>query len=276
METLELILGDCADKLKDLPSSSIDLVVTSPPYDDLREYKGYSFNFENIANELYRVLKLGGVIVWIVNDATVNGDKTGTSFRQVLYFKEIGLRLHDTMIWNKGCFTAVGSLTIRYAPVFEFMFILSKQQPKTFNPLKDRPNKCIGDKYHGHVTQADGTFKPMSNQGRLISDFGQRFNVWEIPPAVSLKDRCCHPAPFPRQLAKDHILSWSNEGDTILDPFLGSGTTGVAAVDLNRKFIGIEIAPEYFEIAKRRITDTDFHAIPDQLPDMSIYEEVEW
>jgi len=253
MLNVTLLLGDCAEKLKEIPDASVDLVVTSPPYDNLRQYKGYSFEFEKIAGDLCRVIKAGGVIVWVVGDATVKGSETGTSFRQALYFQSLGLNIHDTMIWNKGHFTAVGALRVRYAPVFEFMFVLSKGYPRIFNPIKDRPNKSAGRKYHGNVRQADGTSKPMCNQGKLLNDFGQRFNIWEMPSVMSNTERCGHPAPFPLRLAKDHILSWSNEGDTVLDPFLGSGTTGVAAVELNRKFIGIEIAPEYFDLSNSRI-----------------------
>jgi site-specific DNA-methyltransferase (adenine-specific) len=238
--------------MKSLPSQSIDLTVTSPPYDNLRTYNGYSFDFEGIAKELYRVTKDGGVVVWVVGDATINGSETGTSFKQALYFKEIGFNLHDTMIWNKGTFTAVGALTSRYAPVFEYMFVLSKGQPKTFNPIKDRQNKTFGRKNYGTIRQIDGTTKPMSNIGKPVAEYGQRHNVWELTPEKSNSNRL-HPAMFPESLAHDHIVSWSNEGDTVLDCFLGSGTTGKVAKQLNRKFIGIEISPEYLEIASKRI-----------------------
>lgn len=146
---IDLHLGDCLEVMKTLPRNSIDLTVTSPPYDNLRTYNGYSFDFEGIAIELYRVTKDGGVVIWVVGDATINGSETGTSFRQALHFKDIGFNLHDTMIWNKGTFTAVGALTSRYAPVFEYMFVLSKGQLKTFNPIKDRKNKHFGRTKHG-------------------------------------------------------------------------------------------------------------------------------
>ena len=252
MEEVDLRLGDCLEVLKTIPDKTIDLTVTSPPYDNLRTYNGYSFDFEGIAKELYRVTKDGGVVVWVIGDATINGSETGTSFKQALYFKEIGFNLHDTMIWNKGTFTAVGALTSRYAPVFEYMFVLSKRQPKTFNPIKDRQNKTFGRSKTGTFRQENGTTKPLSNIGKPIAEYGQRFNIWDVSAEKSNGNRL-HPAMFPLELAKDHIISWSNKGDIVLDCFLGSGTTGLAAKQLGRKFIGIEISQDYLTIAKERI-----------------------
>lgn len=250
---IQLHHGDSADVLASMPADSIDLTVTSPPYDNLREYNGYSFDFEQIARELYRVTKQGGVVVWVVGDATVKGSETGTSFRQALFFKECGFNLHDTMIWNKGGFSAVGALQTRYAPVFEYMFILSKGRPAAFNPLKDRKNKHGGTVLHGTVRQADGSTVEMTgNRSKVIAEYGQRFNVWDMP-AEMRRGMHNHPAPFPEPLARDHILSWSNEGDTVLDPFLGSGTTGAMAVQNGRRFVGIEISEEYLNIARSRI-----------------------
>lgn len=280
MEYPWLLLGDSVEKLKEIPDESVDLVVTSPPYDNLREYKGYTFEFEKIAGELYRVLRQGGVIVWVVNDETIKGNKTGTSFRQALYFRDqLGLYLHDTMIWNKGSFSAVGAMQTRYAPVFEFMFILSKGKPKTFNPIKDRLNKYAGinrktimhRKPDGSIFRTPLTAK----DGRFThTEYGSRFNIWEINPD-RLKKEYEHPAVFPIDIPRDHIISWSNQGDIVLDPFLGSGTTGIAAIELNRKFIGIEIAPEYFELAKQRINGDDIQEIA-HVQLISIYEEVDW
>jgi len=246
----KILQGDCLEVMKTLEDNSIDLTVTSPPYDNLRDYKGYTFDFEGIAKELYRITKEGGVVVWVVGDATIKGSETGTSFKQALYFKEIGFNLHDTMIWNKGGFSAVGSLQNRYAPVFEYMFVLSKGFPKTFNPIKDRKTKHGGKKASGTIRQADGTTKPMSKV-MIINEYGQRFNIWEQSPQ---RQTGGHPAPFPEKLAEDHILSWSNEGDTILDPMAGSGTTLKMAKKNNRNYIGIEISSEYIEIINKRLT----------------------
>jgi DNA modification methylase len=260
MDKVKLLHGDCLELMKDIPDGSVDLTVTSPPYDNLRTYNGnneqWSFEkFKAIAKELYRVTKQGGVVVWIVADATIKGSETGTSFRQALHFMDCGFNLHDTMIWSKPSFTAVGALKTRYAQTFEYMFVFSKGKPKTFNPIKDRKNINAGRKKQGTIRQKDGSFRPMSNWGKQYREFGIRYNVWDMPPVMSNIERKGHPAQFPEQLANDHILSWSNEGDAVLDPFMGSGTTGKMAVLNGRNFIGIEIDAEYFEIAKRRISE---------------------
>ena len=258
---IDLKQGDCLDVLQDFPDESIDLVITSPPYDNLRNYNGaiesWSFEkFQNIAGELFRVLKRGGCIVWIVADATADGSETGTSFKQALFFKDCGFRLFDTMIWNKNSSGAIGALN-RYENVFEYMFVLSKGRPKTINLIRDKPNKHGGLPRCGNgARESDDVVYPMSTAHRVVKQFGRRHNVWNINAALSKSDRCGHPAPFPVQLAKDHIISWSNEGDIILDCFMGSGSTGVACVNTNRSFIGIELDEHYFDIAKNRIEET--------------------
>jgi DNA modification methylase len=251
---IDLRLGDCLEVMKSIEDKSIDLTVTSPPYDNLRDYNGYSFDFENIAKELYRVTKDGGVVVWVVGDATINGSETGTSFKQALYFKDIGFNLHDTMIWKKPNFANPSSN--RYHQTFEYMFILSKNKPNTFNSIKDRKNiycGSLGSVGKNTSTQIDGTKK--IRERKVISEFGQRHNVWEINTSgqENMGKTINHPATFPEKLVFDHIISWSNEGDVVLDCFLGSGTTGKVAKQLNRQFIGIEISSEYLEIAKKRI-----------------------
>lgn len=244
--------GDCREIVPTL--GRFDLVVTSPPYDNLRTYGDCEWNWEiftQVAKPLAEGLSDGGVIVWNVADATIDGSETGTSFRQALHFKEIGLNLHDTMIWSKCGFTAVGSVSSRYGPVFEYMFILSKGMVATFNPIKDRRNKTAGRKGHGTIRQADGSFRNGSNAGKVSEDFGIRFNIWEIPnPGVAGNE---HPATFPIQIAADHITSWSKHSATVLDPFAGSGTTGRACKDLGRKCVLIEREEKYCEIAARRM-----------------------
>lgn len=195
--------------------------------------------------------------MWVVGDATVSGGETGTSFRQALFFQEKGMRIHDTMIWNKGCFSAIGALASRYAPVFEYMFVFSKGAPKTFNAIKDRPNKNAGKVIRGTIRNADGSTKPMSKE-ILISEHGQRFNIWDVSP---VRQTGGHPAPFPEAIAEGHILSWSNPGDVVLDPFLGSGTTGVCAVRHGRNFIGIERSEDYMAKAKRRIEEANVESL---------------
>lgn len=258
----KLMYGDCLERMKEIPDNSIDLVVTSPPYDNLRDYNKsseWNFNiFQNIAKELKRILSPGGVIVWVVGDATIKGSETGSSFKQALYFKEIGLNLHDTMIYQKpACrYPQIN----RYYQHFEFMFILSKGKPKTTNLIADKPNKNFGQKIAGTERKKDGTLKQIKNKtNRKKKEFGVRGNVWLYQSGKwsTTKDVIAfnHPAIFPEKLAKDHIISWSNVGDTILDPFMGSGTTGKQAKLLKRNFIGIEKDKEYFRIAKQRIKD---------------------
>lgn len=257
---IQLHNGDCLELMKNIPDGSVDLTVTSPPYDNLRTYNGnidqWNFDkFKEIAKELYRVTANGGVVVWIAADATIKGSETGTSFRQALWFMDCGFNLHDTMIWSKPSFTAVGALKTRYAQTFEYMFVFSKGKIKTFNALKDRKTTSRSKDKHGMIRQKDGSFRPMSNRGKKYGEFGIRYNVWDMPPVMSNIERKGHPAQFPEQLANDHIVSWSNEGDTVLDCFMGSGTTGKMAVLNNRHFIGIELDKGYFDIAEKRINE---------------------
>jgi len=251
---IDLYKGDCLEVMDELIEKGVvvDLTVTSPPYDNLRTYNNSSSWNEDIwkqvIEKLYRVTKEGGVVVWVVGDATIKGSETGTSFKQALFFKECGFNLHDTMIWNKGGFTAVGALKTRYAQVFEYMFVFVKGKLKTFNALKDRLNKHQTGTFLKNKRLADGNMTEVGKYGKR-NKYGQRFNIWELANT----DRSKHPAVFPEQLANDHILSWSNEGDLVLDPFMGSGTTGVACKNLDRNFIGIEMDEGYFDIASKRI-----------------------
>ena len=235
----------------------VDLTVTSPPYDNLRTYEGScQWNFETfkaVADRLYKITKDGGVIVWVVGDATIKGSETGTSFKQALYFKEIGFNLHDTMIWYKGSCPFPDKT--RYYQSFEYMFVFVKGKIEHFTPIEDRVNKWGGEKVHGTLRQPDGSLKQPTGvkSGRVVKEKGVRFNVWDIPPERNNKTG--HPAVFPMNIANDHILSWSNEGDVVFDPFMGSGTTGVVCKKLNRNFIGVEIVDKYFDIACERIRE---------------------
>lgn len=254
MSEVKLMLGDCLELMKELPDGCVDCCVTSPPYDNLRTYNGYSWDFEGIARELYRITKPGGVVCWNVGDAVVDGSETLTSFRQALYFKDVcGFRMHDTMIYEKASVSNPES--VRYYQIFEYVFILSKGSPKCFNPLRDKPNRCL--KSFGKRTRRmpDGSMKEVA--AYTCGAYGIRGNVWRCKTA-SQEQPCKpieHPAVMPYGLCRDLILSWSNPGDTVLDPFAGSGTTGVACVKTGRNFIGMEIDPEYFKIAEKRIHD---------------------
>lgn len=249
-----IICGDCLEVMKNFEDESIDMILTSPPYDNLRDYKGYSFDFENIAKEFYRILKNGGVIVWVVGDSVIDGSESLTSFKQALYFKEIGFNIHDTMIYGKlGCQYPE---SIRYYQIFEYMFVISKGKPKTINLLREnRTNKLLRLKRNTSRNK-DGSMKKQYFQ--QIHEDKVRDNIWYYAPGYqkSTLDIIAfkHPAIFPEKLAEDHILSWSNENDIVLDPFAGSGTTLKMAYKHKRRYIGIEISKEYIDIAKERIS----------------------
>lgn len=242
--------ADCLEIMGQMPDKCVDLTVTSPPYDNLRTYDGFVFDFENTAKQLYRITKDGGVVVWVVGDATINGSETGTSFKQALFFKECGFNLHDTMIYLKDQLAFPDST--RYFNAFEYMFVFSKGKLLTFNPIQDRENKSCGRVIHGSNRQPDGTLKPLYRNGETIKKMGTRWNYWLIyNQKRGIETQ--HPAIFPEKLANDHIISWSNVGDIVFDPFMGSGTTAKMAIRNGRNFIGIEVSPKYCDIAQKRI-----------------------
>ena len=250
-ERSTLWFGDCLERMAEIPDGSVDLTVTSPPYDNLRTYNGSlewgPHIWEPILENLFRVTKDGGVVAWVVGDATVKGSETGTSFRQALYAMGCGFNLHDTMIYEK-CQTCFGSNNC-YLQSFEYMFVLSKGKPKALNLIRDRKNVRHGEESMSEKgLSVNGTkSKPIR---KVLNPYGKRKNIWSYGVGGG---KVNHPAVFPQKLADDHVRSWSNPGDTVLDPFLGSGTTGVAAERLDRQFIGIEKEPKYYGIACERI-----------------------
>jgi len=246
---------NCLDTMERMRDCVIGLTVTSPPYDNLRTYKGYSFDFEGIAKELYRVTKDGGIVVWIVGDATLKGSETGTSFKQALFFKECGFNLHDTMIWHKLAKFPHNENSRRYKPQFEYMFILGKGKIQSYNPIYDIPNDSAGKKIKikCKIKSKNNGVLNGKEKDIIISDFRMRDNVWQM----SQKGHKSHPAPFPEQLANDHIISWSNEGDLVYDPFMGSGTTAKMSILNNRNWIGSEMSSEYCDVIEKRLLDID-------------------
>lgn len=243
---------DCLEGMKMISDCSIDLTVTSPPYGELRKYKGFSWDFEGVAKELYRVTKDGGVVVWIVSDQTKNGTESGKSFEQALYFKnECGFNLYDTMIWDKS--SPQAPTESRYYDIFEYMFIFSKGKPKALNFLEDRKNVSAGSKSKIEI-RSSREGRRLKDEIRVVKEYGRRFNIWRISRG---KNYTSHPAVFPEQLANDHILSWSNPGDIVLDPFCGSGTTPKMAMLNGRNYIGFELSEEYTKIAEQRIKEAN-------------------
>ena len=253
MEFNRLYLGDAVNLLQKLPDESIDLVVTSPPYESLRTYnktlEGWTEDkWRAIIKNLYPKIKIGGVVVWVVNDKTIDGSKSLVSFKQALWFKECGFCVNDVMIWNKPNYMPQISQP-RYSDAFEYMFVFSKGKPKTFNPIKE-PTKCSGKTYNSTAKNMDGE-SGRHELNYIVNSEKTKSNVWNIAVA---QNKTSHPAVFPYTIPYNHILSWTNEGDVVLDIFAGSGTTLMAAKELRRKWIGFEISKEYFDLASSRVS----------------------
>jgi site-specific DNA-methyltransferase (adenine-specific) len=238
MEINKIFVENCLETMAKMPDDFIQATITSPPYDNLRKYNGYSFDFEAIAAELWRVTKPGGVVVWVIGDQTSNGSESGTSFRQALHLISLGFKLHDTMIYEKNSPAyPSGANSNRYTQIFEFMFVFSKGKPKA-QLLCDKPNKWAGHRDFS------------AKQKNPVPEFSPRNNIWKFTTSFN---GVKHPAPFPEALANDHILTWTDELDLVYDPFMGSGTTAKMALLNNRNFVGSEISSEYVSLANQRI-----------------------
>jgi site-specific DNA-methyltransferase (adenine-specific) len=255
-----VINGESSSILKTFPNDYIDLTVTSPPYDNIRDYNGFTFDFKTIATELYRVTKPGGVLVWVVGDSTENGSESGTSFRQALEFLSVGFKLHDTMIYEKNTSSFPARRDgNRYTQIFEYMFVFCKGKIKTAHLISDKQNKWAGHTNWGKNTnrKKNGELQETTDI-KPVPEFSPRNNIWKYNVGKGFnssdKESHEHPAIFPEQLAEDHIMSWSNEDDIVLDPFSGSGTTCKMAKKNKRKFIGIEISSDYCELANKILT----------------------
>jgi DNA modification methylase len=263
MEKNKIYLEDNLETLSRTPDNYYDLVVTSPPYDGIRKYNGFAFDIDKLTTELYRTMKPGGVVVWVVNDQVVKGSETGTSFRQSFKFKDAGFLQHDTMIYEKNSSTYPASAkSNRYTQIFEYMFIFSKGKPKTVNLIIDKPNKYAGHKNWGKNTKRKGDKEQLVGVEDIksVPEFSPRNNIWKYNNSggFASKDKIAykHPAIFPEELVRDHIISWSNEGDLVYDPFMGSGTVAKMCILLKRDYIGSEISEEYVNICNERIEIT--------------------
>jgi len=250
---------NCLDTMARMPDNFIDLTVTSPPYDNLRDYKGYSFEFEEVAKELYRVTKKGGVVVWVVGDSTKDGCESLTSFKQAIYFVEqCGFKLHDTMIYEKETLPLTHK---RYEQHFEYMFVLVKEKLKTFNGLMDKSihygQSKVSAKHSASLNEKGSKQGGKHGKVMTIKEYKLRGNIWEYETGLNghSKDGIAfkHPAIFPEKLAADHIYSWSNEGDVVYDCFGGSGTTGKMAHLQKRNWILSEISKEYYKLSEKRM-----------------------
>lgn len=260
MELNKIYLEDNIETLKKMDDDFIDMIITSPPYDNIRKYNGFSFDIDNLTELLFKKAKKGGVIVWVVNDQVINGSETGSSFRQALKFMEAGFYLHDTMIYEKNSSSYPSSRkSNRYTQIFEYMFVFSKGKPKTANLICDKKNKWAGFTNWGKNTKRIGENEQLKHVEDIkpVPEYSPRNNIWKYVNGggFASKDKIAykHPAIFPEELAQDHILTWSNENDIIYDPFMGSGTTAKMCILNNRNYIGSEISSEYVDISNERI-----------------------
>jgi site-specific DNA-methyltransferase (adenine-specific) len=251
LEFNKIYHANCVDFMKEMEDNLVDLTVTSPPYDNLRNYNGYRFQFEEITEQLFRITKKGGIVVWVVGDKINNGNKTLTSFKQALHFQDVGFNVHDVMIYKKRNTPFMRSNA--YTSCYEFMFVLSKGSPNKFNPLMVA-TKRQGMEKLVHNKKADGINKKIWG---MLKQEKTRTNIWEYAVGLggSTSDRIAfkHPAVFPEKLAEEHILSWTDEGDIVFDPMCGSGTTCKMAKLHNRRYIGVDISEEYCKIARERV-----------------------
>jgi site-specific DNA-methyltransferase (adenine-specific) len=263
MEKNQIYLEDNLETLSKMSDDYYDMVITSPPYDNIRKYNGFSFDIDTLAPELYRTTKKGGIVVWVVNDQVVKGSESGTSFRQALKFMDAGFLLHDTMIYEKNSSSYPSSVkSNRYTQIFEYMFVFSKGKPKTSNLICDKPNKWAGHTNWGKNTKRIGENEQLVEVGNIkpVPDFSPRNNIWRYVNGggFASKDKIAHkhPAIFPEELVKDHLLTWTKEGDLVYDPFIGSGTVAKMCILLGRDYIGSEISQEYVDICNERIEIT--------------------
>ena len=263
MEKNQIYLEDNLETLSKMSDDYYDMVITSPPYDDIRKYNGFSFDIDMLAHELYRTTKKGGVVVWVVNDQVIKGSESGTSFRQALKFMDAGFLLHDTMIYEKNSSSYPASVkSNRYTQIFEYMFVFSKGKPKTSNLICDKPNKWAGHTNWGKNTKRIGENEQLVEVGNIkpVPDFSPRNNIWRYVNGggFASKDKIAHkhPAIFPEELVRDHLMTWTKEGDLVYDPFIGSGTVAKMCILLGRDYIGSEISQEYVDICNERIEIT--------------------
>lgn len=263
MEKNQIYLEDNLETLSKMSDDYYDMVITSPPYDDIRKYNGFSFDIDTLVPELYRTTKKGGVVVWVVNDQVIKGSESGTSFRQALKFMDAGFLLHDTMIYEKNSSSYPASAkSNRYTQIFEYMFVFSKGKPKTSNLICDKPNKWAGHTNWGKNTKRIGENEQLVEVGNIkpVPDFSPRNNIWRYVNGggFASKDKIAHkhPAIFPEELVKDHLLTWTKEGELVYDPFIGSGTVAKMCILLGRDYIGSEISKEYVDICNERIEIT--------------------
>ncbi|MBK9155041.1 MAG: site-specific DNA-methyltransferase [Chloracidobacterium sp.] len=264
IETEKIYTENCLDTLSRVEDDVLDMTITSPPYDDLRDYNGYHFPVEKIAAALFAKTMPGGVVIWVVGDRTVNGSESLSSFRHAIAFNDAGFRVHDTMIYAKNN-PIPSDCGKRYRQCFEYMFCFSKGRPKTFNPItqKIKQEKAFKSFRITKVGRNDLAHDHVAPKRRKVNNiFSYNVGTSSSRDKVAFK----HPAIFPEKLVEDQIRTWTNEGDLVYDCFMGSGTTAKVAQLLHRRWFGSEISAEYVEIATERLSeylDTKRFSMPD-------------
>jgi DNA modification methylase len=255
----EIYNENCLETLSRMSDDVIDMTITSPPYDDLREYNGYHFPVREIAEALFAKTAPGGVVIWVIGDRTLNGDETLTSFRHALTFQEVGFKVHDTMIYAKNN-PIPSDCGKRYRQCFEYMFCFSKGQPKTFNPItqnikQEKAFKSFRITKVGRNDLAHDHVAPKERKIDNIFYYGDTEIFYYNVGTSSSEDKIAfqHPAIFPEQLVADQINTWSDPGDLVYDCFMGSGTTAKVAEILGRRWFGSEISEEYVKLAESRL-----------------------
>ena len=252
MDINKLYCIDNIEGMRQLPDNFVDLTITSPPYDGLKKYKGYSYDFEAVASEIFRVTKQGGICVWVIKDSSIKGSESLTSFKNAIFFRDLGFNLHDTMIYLKE--NPIPQFKVkRYTDCFEYMFVFSKGKPKTCNYLEEKTKNFgrVDNNYRGQQTSNQNQY--VGKKIKIIKEKKIKTNAWIYSANNGIDRTIDHPAQFPEKLAEDHILSWSNEEDLVFDPFVGSGTTAKMAKKNNRKYLGFDVSQEYIDIANERI-----------------------
>ncbi len=269
----DLFLGDCREILKDIPENSIDLIFTSPPYADQRKttYGGVHPNdyvdwFLPIGEQLLRVLKPTGTFVLNIKEKVVNGERSTYVLELILEMKKQGWLWTEEFIWHKKN-SYPGKWPNRFRDSWERLLQFNKN--KKFNMYQEEVMVPMGDWAKKRLKKLSDTDKKR-DESKVGSGFGKNISNWlnrelAYPTNVlHLATECNnknHSAAFPEGLPEWFIKLFTKEGDTVLDPFMGSGTTNLVAKRMKRNSIGIEIIPDYIEIVKKELQPVELYLL---------------
>ena len=267
----DLYLGDCREVLEELPDNSVDLIFTSPPYADQRKktYGGvppdkYVEWFLPISEQLLRVLKPTGSFVLNIKERVVNGERSTYVIELILEMRKQGWLWTEEYIWHKKN-SYPGKWPNRFRDAWERLLHFTKN--KKFNMYQEAVMVPMGDWAKTRLKKLNENDKKRS-ESKAGSGFGKKVANWlardkAYPTNVLHLATVCnnknHSAAFPESLPEWFIKLFTKEGDTVLDPFMGSGTTILVAKRMKRNSIGIEIIPEYYEMVKNKIQAVDLY-----------------